>query len=352
MGGPSPEQRPYQRVYEDLRARIEQGELRRGAQLASQPALAAEYGVALLTVRHALELLRRGGYVCVEHGRGTFVGEPKSAGTVLVVDEDPRARSFLAQQVTLGGYRALEARDGREVLDVLRGQSVNLVFIDLRLPGLGGIELLRRARSRFPNTVYVAMSGQPDDLQALYDSDAFPITVIPKALRTDQIRRALALMHEAPSRNGTDRSSTVDGSSVQIQTATPDQINVLVVDDDAYQRALLVELLRLHSYQVREAPDGSTALEAVNEEVFTHIFLDFRMPGLGGAEVAKLIRLRDDQVVIIFLSAYPEDVVRERVGASGFGPVPVLGKPFEPADILAALRLSLAPEELLEAPRH
>ena len=123
---------------------------------------------------------------------------------------------------------------------------------------------------------------------------------------------------------------------------------MLVVDDDAYQRALLSELLRHHGVAVREAPDGSSALEAVDEEAFTHIFLDFRMPGLGGAEVAGLIRERDDRAVIIFLSAYPEDVLRARV--AGGGPVSILGKPVDPADILAALRLSLAPGEPLEPP--
>ena len=73
MGAPVSEPRPYQRVYADLLARIERGDLSVGSRLPSQPALAAEYGVALLTVRHAIELLRRGGYLSVEHGRGTFV---------------------------------------------------------------------------------------------------------------------------------------------------------------------------------------------------------------------------------------------------------------------------------------
>ena len=201
---PPPEPRPYQRVYADLRARIEHGDLPIGSRLPSQPALAAEYGVALLTVRHAIELLRRGGYLSVEHGRGTFVAKPRAAGTVLVVD------------------------------------------------------------------------------------------------------------------------------------------------DDAYQRALLVELLRHHGFAAREAPDGSSALEAVDEETFTHVFLDFRMPGLGGADVARLIRERDDRAVIVFLSAYPEDVLRMRTG--GIDPVAVLSKPIDPADVLAALRLSLAPGELKLAP--
>jgi DNA-binding FadR family transcriptional regulator len=117
MRDPVAEPRPYQRVYAHLRGRIEQGELAHGAQLPSQPALAAEYGVALLTVRHAIELLRRAGYVSVEHGRGTFVTDPRGADTVLVVDDDARLRSMLVEQVAyagqLGVHRSPHAHHGR-----------------------------------------------------------------------------------------------------------------------------------------------------------------------------------------------------------------------------------------------
>ena len=65
---------------------------------------------------------------------------------------------------------------------------------------MDGIELLRRARPRFPSTIFVVVSGYPDDLVALYRTDAFPITVIPKPFRAEQVRRALALLRDAGDR--------------------------------------------------------------------------------------------------------------------------------------------------------
>ncbi len=350
MSDSSPELRPYQRVYVDVRGRIERGELAPGAQLPSQPSLAAEYGVALLTVRHAIELLRRAGYLSVEHGRGTYVAKPPVATTVVVVDDDQRVRSILVEHAAFAGFRVLEAGNGEEALAILEREPVGLVFTDLRMPRMGGVELLRRARPRWPTTIFVAVSAYPDDLVELYESDAFPITVIPKPFRAEQVRRALGLLRAGPAASTAQRGLALvePKSPTAVESAAVDAIYVLVVDDDAYHRALLSELLKLHGYRVREAPDGSSALEAVDDETFTHIFLDFRMPGLDGAEVARLIRERDDQVVITFLSGYAEDTVRARIG--GVGPLTVLAKPFDPADVLAVLRLSLAPAERLEPP--
>jgi CheY-like chemotaxis protein len=343
MRDPGAEPRPYQRVYAHLRGRIERGELSHGAQLPSQPALAAEYGVALLTVRHAIELLRRAGYVSVEHGRGTFVTDPRGADTVLVVDDDARVRSVLVEHVAYAGFRVLEASNGLEALDVLGKEPVSLVFTDLRMPTMDGIELLRRARPRFPSTIFIVVSAYPDDLVALYRSDAFPITVIPKPFRAEQVRRALALLrgtdgvgsHQSTAAAATARAN---GDQAGASSDRPFQpASVLIVDDDAFHRAMLGEMMTAQGHQVREASDGSSALEAVAEERFSHVFLEVHLPGLGGIEMARLIRDRDPKAVTILMSADQQDVLRVR--QAGLGPSMTLVKPLSPSHVMAALRL-------------
>lgn len=342
MRDPGAEPRPYQRVYAHLRGRIEQGELPHGAQLPSQPALAAEYGVALLTVRHAIELLRRAGYVSVEHGRGTFVTDPRGADTILVVDDDARVRSVLVEHVAYAGFRVLEASNGLEALEVLAREPVSLVFTDLRMPTMDGIELLRRARPRYPSTIFIVVSAYPDDLVALYRSDAFPITVIPKPFRAEQVRRALALLRGTngghgpqPSPGGEARAEGGSGAPAAQRDFVP--ASVLIVDDDAFHRAMLGEMMTAQGHQVREAPDGSSALEAVAEERFSHVFLEVHLPGLGGIEMARLIRDRDPKAVTILMSADQQDVLRVR--QAGLGPSMTLVKPLSPSHVMAALRL-------------
>ena len=342
MRDPGAEPRPYQRVYAHLRGRIEQGELSHGTQLPSQPALAAEYGVALLTVRHAIELLRRAGYVSVEHGRGTFVTDPRGADTILVVDDDARVRSVLVEHVAYAGFRVLEASNGLEALEVLGREPVSLVFTDLRMTTMDGIELLRRARPRFPSTIFIVVSAYPDDLVALYRSDAFPITVIPKPFRAEQVRRALALLRGSDGHGAAQQAAAAEARAGGDQRAPSAErsfvpASVLIVDDDAFHRAMLGETMTAQGHQVREASDGSSALEAVAEERFSHVFLEVHLPGLGGIEMARLIRDRDPKAVTILMSTDQQDVLRVR--QSGLSPSMTLVKPLSPSHVMAALRL-------------
>jgi CheY-like chemotaxis protein len=192
----------------------------------------------------------------------------------------------------------------------------------------------------------VAVSGYPDDLVALYRTDAFPITVIPKPFRADQVRRALAFLRDTdPGPGFTRATEPPNGADPVNETVGPDvrpfaPASVLIVDHDAFHRATLGEMMAAQGHSVQEAPDGSTALEAVAERRFSHVFLDVHLPGLGGIEMARLIRERDPRAVTILMGADQQDAMRVR--QAGLEPVMTLIKPLTPSNVTAALRLSRA----------
>lgn len=68
----------YVAVADHIAARIASGELQPGARLPAERDLAAEYGVAYLTVRRAAQELRERGLIVTVHGKGTYVAEPKA----------------------------------------------------------------------------------------------------------------------------------------------------------------------------------------------------------------------------------------------------------------------------------
>jgi GntR family transcriptional regulator len=73
--GGSDDELAYMRMANDIESRMKSGELRPGARLLPERELATYYGVAYLTVRRAMKVLRERGLINTMHGRGTFVAD-------------------------------------------------------------------------------------------------------------------------------------------------------------------------------------------------------------------------------------------------------------------------------------
>jgi two-component system response regulator ResD len=67
-------------------------------------------------------------------------------GSVLVVDDEPTIREIVARYLERAGYEARVATDGRTALSALRERAADLVVLDLMLPGIDGLEVMRRIR--------------------------------------------------------------------------------------------------------------------------------------------------------------------------------------------------------------
>ena len=82
--------------------------------------------------------------------------------TCLIVDDEPRLRQVLARLMESDGFECTEATNGAEALEQLQKKPYTLVLTDLRMPRMDGIELLRQARSRFPEVAVVMITAVAD----------------------------------------------------------------------------------------------------------------------------------------------------------------------------------------------
>ncbi len=80
---------------------------------------------------------------------------------ILVVDGDTHPRWALARALELEGYRVLTAETGEGALEALAGRHIDLVVTELRLPGMGGFELLEWAKENRPGTGVIVTTGAP-----------------------------------------------------------------------------------------------------------------------------------------------------------------------------------------------
>ena len=116
-------------------------------------------------------------------------------------------------------------------------------------------------------------------------------------------------------------------------------LSILVVDDDPDVRGFIVTSLEEQGYRVREASDGREGLAAVERETPDLVVLDFIMPGLSGADVARQIRAKRPDQPILFVSGYSETDAVKRIAPDA----PLLAKPFRAEALQKAVRGALTP---------
>lgn len=93
--------------------------------------------------------------------------------TILVVDDVEAVREGLRLRLRRG-YHVLAAASAEEALDVLRRERVDVIIADHRMPGTSGLEFLRLARDRHPDTARVMLTGHADPdliIQALHEGE-------------------------------------------------------------------------------------------------------------------------------------------------------------------------------------
>ena len=78
---------------------------------------------------------------------------------VLVVDDEQVIREILSDFLVMEGYQVLTAGDGQQALTILENETVHMVISDLKMPVMGGLELLGHIRARYPELVTLIMTG-------------------------------------------------------------------------------------------------------------------------------------------------------------------------------------------------
>ena len=115
-------------------------------------------------------------------------------------------------------------------------------------------------------------------------------------------------------------------------------LSVLVIDDDPDVRSFVVAALEEQGYRVSEASNGRDGLASIERETPDLVVLDFIMPGLSGADVARRILDKRPDQPILFVSGYNETDAVKRTAPDA----PLLAKPFRAEALHKAVRSALA----------
>lgn len=86
---------------------------------------------------------------------------------VLVIEDDPDVRRHVQEALEGAGHRVLTVADGREGLRLFREEPVNLVLVELRTPGMDGLDLIRMLHQTHLRAKIIAMAGGLGDWEHL-----------------------------------------------------------------------------------------------------------------------------------------------------------------------------------------
>ena len=111
--------------------------------------------------------------------------------TILFVDDEEMIRDLGVQILTMQGYRVLTAEDGPQAIEVFlaRGETVDLVLLDLTMPNMSGLEVLERIRKINPRAKVVLSSGHRADEAHSPEHISRASAFLPKPYRADMLTR-------------------------------------------------------------------------------------------------------------------------------------------------------------------
>jgi two-component system KDP operon response regulator KdpE len=160
---------------------------------------------------------------------------------ILVIDDEPPIRRFLRTSLAAQGYSVLEAEDGNQGLALLQRNAVDAVVLDLGLPGIDGLEVLRRIREGGSSVPIVVLSSRADETGKVKALDMGADDYVTKPFGMDELlariraalRRRPGAVSEEPVVDTDDfridmaaKEVTVSGETVRL---TPTEWNVLEV---------------------------------------------------------------------------------------------------------------------------
>jgi DNA-binding NtrC family response regulator len=139
---------------------------------------------------------------------------------LLIIEDEPRLRDLLAEAVRGWDYVPLAARSGEEALRLIDRESVDIVLLDLNLPGRGGIETLAELRRRDVDAPAIVMTGFGDLKAAQQAIELGVAAFLTKPTPLGELESALdrarrQIKPELPTRSS-DAADTLDPAAMKL----------------------------------------------------------------------------------------------------------------------------------------
>jgi PAS domain S-box-containing protein len=252
---------------------------------------------------------------------------------VLVVDDNEANRRILHEQVVSWGMRNGAAEDGYQALEVLRlaageGEPYDLAIVDMRMPGMDGVELTRaiKADPALSPTRVVLLTSVGEDV-GRKAREAGVEASLAKPVKQSQLYDCLASV--AGLRDQTEGETPSPAPNEEAGARARKGVRVLLAEDNPVNQTVALRMLERLGYDADVASDGVEAVEALSRREYAAVLMDVQMPEMDGYEATAAVRGREDAAArtpIIAMTANALEGDRDKAltaGMDDYVPKPV-----------------------------
>jgi len=183
------------------------------------------------------------------------------------------------------GYAVTTASDGPDAIAMVEESHFDIIFMDIKMPLMDGVETYKRIKKMRPEAVVMMMTAYAVEelVKEALQEGAYGIIYKPL-----DIEEVVAIIERARQ----DREGAL----------------ILVVDDDPEICTMLNDMLITRGYQVGIAHTGEEAIPMAQERAYDIIFIDMKLPTINGLETYLAIKEVNPEAVAIMMTGYRREM--------------------------------------------
>jgi DNA-binding response OmpR family regulator len=236
---------------------------------------------------------------------------------ILVVDDDRGIVKTTCDILKFKGHDPIPAFNGEEGVEKVRSEAPDCVLMDIKMPGINGVEAMRRMKEIAPAMPVVLVSAYATDGLIEEARQTGADAVLSKPLDFEMVLASLSLLRK--------------------------EDIILIVDDDPNFLKTLEDVLTARGYQVKTETGANNVLADMEAQESLVVLLDLKLGSVNGVDILKQIREKHPTKPVIMVTGYGKEMGGSIETGLKLGACTCIYKPFEMnavIDLVEEIRLN------------
>jgi DNA-binding NtrC family response regulator len=222
---------------------------------------------------------------------------------VLVVDDDRRMVKTICDILKIKGYDTAEAYSGEEAVEKVRSEVYDCAMMDIKMPGINGVEALKMIKDMSPSLPVLLMSAHVTEELAEEGRRRGAYTVLAKPVDIQMVLSFLSLLRKEES--------------------------ILIVDDDPAFCKTLKDIFQSRGYRVETEAKAGKVLGHMENDYKLLVILDLKLGNADGLDVLTAIRAKYPSKPVVLVTGYGREMAASIEKGCRIGAYACLYKPLE-----------------------